>query len=390
MRIPLKYGLRNLWVRRATTMATAAGIALVVFVLAASFMLSSGLRKTLLRAGNRDRVIVMQRDSYSESNSRFRQSVANQVAAAPGVRAGLEGTPLVSPESVLHLPVARMDDPAKVVSVQIRGVTPSAFALRPEVRMIRGRPPKPGTDEAIVGSALVAKYAGLNVGGSFELHQGRSIAIVGAFEANGSAYESEVWVDLNCMQTSLDWQGTISSVTAQLTSPAAFEPFGAALALDTEEGITSERERDYYERVSNSLSGVIVALGGLVTAIFAIGAAIGAAITMYGTVSQRSKEIGVLRALGFTRFDILVSFALESVALAALGAGVGIALALLTTFLDISTMNASTGAELTFRFTPDGAALASAALAGTLVGTIGGFFPALQAARVSAVRAMRA
>src|SRR3954466_1417645 len=140
MRIPLKYGLRNLWVRRATTMATAAGIALVVFVLAASFMLSSGLRKTLLRAGNRDRVIVMQRDSYSESNSRFRQSVANQVAAAPGVRAGLEGTPLVSPESVLHLPVARMDDPAKVVSVQIRGVTPSAFALRPEVRMIRGRP----------------------------------------------------------------------------------------------------------------------------------------------------------------------------------------------------------------------------------------------------------
>jgi putative ABC transport system permease protein len=390
MRIPLKYGLRNLWLRRATTLATAAGIALVVFVLAASFMLSSGLRSTLLRAGSLDRVIVMQRDSYSESNSRFRQAVAGLVAAAPGIRTGADGMPVVSPESVLHLPLARTDDRSKVVSVQIRGVTPKAFSLRPEVRLIQGRMPQPATDEAIVGSAVVGKYAGLGMGGAFELHQGRSIAIVGVFEADSSAYESEVWVDLDCMQTSLDWQGTVSSVTAQLTSPIAFDAFGAALALDTEEGIIAERERDYYERVSDSLSSVILAIGGLVTAIFVIGAAIGAAITMYGMVSQRSKEIGVLRALGFSQGDILLSFALESFVLGAAGAGAGLMMAMLTTFLEISTMNASTGAELTFRFTVDARALASAVLTGTFVGGIGGFFPALRAARVSPVLAMRA
>jgi putative ABC transport system permease protein len=390
MAIPIRYSLRNVWVRRSTALATAAGIALVVFVLAASRMLAAGLRQTLLNAGSAEKAIVMQADAYAESRSRVRQSALTLAAAAPGVRRGPDGAALVSGEAVAQVYLSHADDRARHASVQVRGVTDSAFQLRPEVRVVVGRAAKPGTNEAIVGRGLIGRYEGVLLGGGFELQKNHKLQIVGVFEAGSSAYESEVWADLDMVRGSFGWTGYLSSVTAQLESAAAYDGFAMALQADKEQGLVVERQRAYYERVSNRLSTVIEGLGGVVAFIFSFGAMLGAAITMYGGVSQRRKELGVLKALGFTPAQVLSAVMIECLALSIVGGAAGVLLALSTPFFDFSTVNWSTGQQITFHFVPSAGALGGALLAGTIVGSLGGVFPALKAASMDAIGAMRA
>jgi putative ABC transport system permease protein len=140
MTIPLSYSLRNLWARRATSLATAAGIALTVFVLTGSQMLSTGMRGMLVRAGSDVRALVTQHEAYAESNSRIRQVTLTHAAAAPGVRRGADGEPLVTGEVLMPLLVSRLDDGKRVSAVQLRGVSGNVFAVRPEVRVVDGHP----------------------------------------------------------------------------------------------------------------------------------------------------------------------------------------------------------------------------------------------------------
>jgi len=213
--------------------------------------------------------------------------------------------------------------------------------------------------------------------------------VVGIFDAGGSAYESEVWMDLDALRSAMHWEGHLSTVTARLESPAAFDAFALALEADKRQGLDVHREREYYERVSRNLSRSILGLGVLVTVIFSIGAMLGAMITMHGAVVQRGREIGTLLALGFRPRQILLLFVLEAGMLAAAGAGAGVVLAALTAFIDFSTTNMFTGQELTFRFLPSAGVLVGSATVGTLVGVLGGFFPALRAARMDPVLTMR-
>ena len=390
MVIPFRYSWQSLWARRTTTFATALGIALVVFVLASSMMLVAGLRTTLLRSGSPSRVVVLQHDSYSEGWSRVRQAALSLVAAAPGIKKDGGGNPLVSGEVVAHIYLPTSRDPEKNASLQVRGVTARAFALRPNVRVVAGRAALPGTDEAIIGRNIVGHFEGGVLGGSIALRKKRHIRIVGVFEADSSAYDSEVWADIDTVRTSFNFQGYLSSVTAELESPRAFDGVRATLEADKQQGLEVERERDYYLKISEDLSSVIAALGGIVTVIFSFGALLGAMITMHGAVSQRSREIGVLRALGFGRPQVLLAFVIEAAALALLGGAFGCLLALSTTLVDFSAMNEATGQELKFRFAPGPALLGVSLLAGTLVGVFGGLLPAIKAARVDPVRAMRA
>jgi cell division protein FtsX len=389
MALLFHYGLRSLWVRRTTTWAALAGTALTAFVFAASFMLAAGLRNTALDAGDADRALVLQTDAFSEGDSRFRQAETAIVAAAPGVRRDSAG-PLVSPEAIVHVSLPSSRDSRRMTSIQVRGVTEAAYRLRPELVLVAGRLPTAGTDEAAVGLRVRGRYPGLELGSGFELQKNQRVNVVGVFAARDSALESEVWADIDRVRSAFGFQGFVSSVTARLVSERDFDAFAAALALNKTQGLTAERERAYYQKVSNNLTRVIAFIGGLISSIFALGAALGCAIAMYGSLSQRRSEIGVLRALGFSRSQILWSLLAEAIALALAGGALGIACALGLSLVKISVVNWATGQELIFGFTPEPAVVLAALASGAVVGSIGGLFPAISAARLAPARAIRA
>jgi putative ABC transport system permease protein len=384
----LTYALRSLWARRMTTLATAAGIALLVFVLAASGMLASGMRTTIARAGDTTRAIVMQHDQWSESASLFDQSVLAQVAAAPGIRRDDRGQPLVTGE-VVASQILGMAAGDRLSTIFIRGVSGNVLQLRPEVRLASGRAIVPGTAEALVGKSLIPLQPELALGQSFELAAGRPVTVVGVFEAGGSVLESEVWVDLDAARSALGLEGKLSSVTARLEQQEAFDGFALPLTQDKQTGLDVARESAYYTKISGGMASVISALGVVEAVIFSLGAVCATMIVFYSAVAQRRREIGVLRALGFGRPAILAAFLSESVALALAGGGVGVGLALLTPWLDFTTVNFATGTEVTFRFHPDPSVLLVAVLVAVGIGVLGGTLPALRAARMSPVVAMR-
>jgi putative ABC transport system permease protein len=390
MLLLMKYGIRCLLRRPFLVIATAAAIALVVFVLAASLMLASGLRTTLTKAGRDDDVVVLQQDALEEAGSRIQASSVALVGAGSEVRKNAQGEALVTRELVARLMLSPKDNPSRVVSVQVRGVSANVMEFRPEITLRAGRVLRPGTDEAMVGSQLLGRYKDLELGGTFELDKGHPVSVVGVFESEGSAWESEVWTDLNTLQTALAATGYVSSVTTRLSSPGELDAFTARLRSQAE-GNTLQivRESAYYDRLSNGLFGVIAGLGGLVGIIFALGAMLGAAITMYGSVSQRVAEIGILRAMGFGAFKVMVSVLVESGGLAVGGATLGVGLALLMPLMHFSTVNTATGSVISFGFMFNIPAIVGSALVGALSGVIGGFFPALSAARLDPLRAIR-
>jgi putative ABC transport system permease protein len=384
----LSYALRSLWARRMTTLATAAGIALLVFVLAASGMLASGMRQTVASAGAPSRAIVMQHDQWSEAGSRVDQSVLAQVAAAPGIRRDAGGQPLVMGELVTSQILGATGE-GRLSTLLIRGVSANVLALRSEVHVTAGRAIQPGTAEAIVGRSLLDVQPELALGKSFELAAGRPVSVVGVFEAGGSVLESEVWVDLDSARSAIGEEGKLSSVTAQLEREEALDAFALPLTEDKQTGLDVARESAYYTKISGGMANVISALGAVEAVIFSLGAVCATMIVFYGAVAQRRREIGVLRALGFGRSSILVAFLIESVALALAGSGLGVALAMLTPLLDFTTVNFATGTDVSFRFQPDPGALLIAVAVALGVGVFGGALPALRAARMNPVAAMR-
>jgi putative ABC transport system permease protein len=389
MVLPLRYSVQSLWARRRTTLATALGIALVVFVLASSLMLAFGVRRRLMESGSSDTALVLQKDVWGEGGSRIRQGVYGLATAAPGVRSTGAG-PLAAAEIVTYTMLEHVRDPLRWGMIQVRGVVPASFALRPALRVVRGRLASPGADEAIVGAGLAERFHGLRLGQSIELKRDRKLVIVGVFEAAHSAFESEVWANFDSVQQSIGFQSFVSSITVRLDNPDAFDRFAAGIQATQQESLEVVRERAYYDRVSNDQAAIIRGLGGIVTVVFALGALLGAVITMHGAVSQRRREVAVLRALGFTPAAVLVTFVIESGLLALAGALLGVGLSLLTPLFDFSTENFGTHAEMTFHFVPSPPILLVSLVLGLAVGLIGGFFPAVAAARVRPLPALRA
>jgi putative ABC transport system permease protein len=390
MNLLLSYSARNLWVRKGTTLATTAAVALVVFVLSASLMLDSGVRRTLLSAGSRDVAIVMHQSATAEIASNLPQAVFGLVASAPGIETDSGGAALVTREAVRSLQFQSLDG-SRVASLQVRGVSDNVLAMRPGVRIVSGRRAEPATDEAMIGARLAGRYRGLQLGGEVDVNKGRRLTVVGVFEAGGSAFESEIWADLHSVQTTTESDGYISSVSARL-EPDAFERFAGAIREGhAEEGLIVERESQYYERLSRGLSGMIRVLGGLVGGIFSLASVLGAAIAMYAAVERRTREVGVLRCLGFGRRDIVLAFIVESAGISLIGTLLGLMLALATAALEFAVGNAAAyGIELRLRFVPGLSSLVPCALAGLSLGVAGGLFPALRAARIDPIVALRA
>jgi putative ABC transport system permease protein len=384
------YSLRSLWQRRQTTLAAAFGIALVVFVLSASRMLSLGMRETMASSGNVDQALVMQHDTWAEHGSRIDHSAFGRVAAAPGVRRNTAGVAMLTGETVSHVLLRDGRDKNRIGTVQVRGVSDNVLELRPEARIIAGRMLTPGTGEAVIGKAIAGRYDGLALGGDVRLASKRSVKVVGLFATGGTAHESEVWTDLHIAQSAFSADGSLSSVTVQLESESALDRFAEAVTADQNVGLSVARESAYFAKVSGGLADVISILGIVETLIFSIGATLGAMITMHASVAQRLPEIGVLRALGFSERHILSAFLLESVALSMAGAAAGATLSFLTPLLEFTTVNFATQQEVVFHFTPGAEILLGSIATGAVLGVLAGILPAVRAARITPSQAMRA
>jgi putative ABC transport system permease protein len=387
--IPISYNVRSLLVRKATTVATALGIALVVFVLASALMLSEGIKKTMGTSGKPSNGFVLRRGSDTELASSIENRLVGLVLSAPGVKKNAQGKPLGAGEVVVVVALEKAGAEGLVSNVQVRGVPENAFDVRPEVRIVEGRPAKPGTDEVIIGRGVRGRFDGVELGSQFDLKKNRPMRVVGIFESGGSSFESEIWADVDSVRTSFGREGLVSSVTAVLESPTKMDAFRAAVETDKQLGLEALRESLYYEKASEGTSIFVSALGITIAIFFSFGAMIGASITMYAAVSQRRREIGTLQALGFSRFSILGSFLFESLLLALVGGALGVVAALLMSQVKFSMMNFATWQEVTFAFSPEVDVLATAMIVGGSMGIIGGFFPAVRAARTSPIEAMR-
>jgi ABC-type antimicrobial peptide transport system permease subunit len=387
MTIPFSYILRNVAARRLTTSLTAGGMALVVYVFATVLMLAAGLERTLVATGQDDNVVVIRRAAQSEVQSGIDRQQAAIVETLPDIATGPDGNRLLSREPVVLISLPKRDS-AKPSNVVIRGVTPAGVALRPQARIVEGRMFRPGTSEIVTGRAIASGFTGAAVGETIRFAS-RDWTVVGNFDAGRTGFDSEIWGDAEQMLQAFRRLG-FSSLIFRLADPDRFDAVKQELESDPRLTLEAKRETRFYADQSESLSKFISYLGGTISAIFSIGAIIGAMITMYASVASRTGEIGTLRALGFSRSSILTAFLVEALLLGLVGGVVGLAAASFMQVLSISTMNFQTFAELafTFRMTP-GIVVASLAFA-LAMGFIGGFLPAARAARMKIVDALRA
>ncbi|MFO0635240.1 MAG: FtsX-like permease family protein [Nannocystaceae bacterium] len=387
--VPFRYNVRNLFVRRTTTIAAALGVALVVFVLAAALMLSEGLQRTLDMSGRADTAIVLRKGSDSEMPSSIEDATVALIKGAPGVKKDATGKPEVIAESVVVL-FQDLANGAGKSNATLRGVPlDDIVAFRPEVKIVQGKMAASGSDEVIVGAKLVDRFANMTLGSTLELRKNRAVKVVGIFEAGGSSFESEVWGDLDYVRQSFGREGVVSSVRARLDGAAVFDGFAAAIEQDKRLGLASMREPEYYRKQSENTSIFIMAMGTIIAVFFSIGAMIGGMITMYGSVAHRKREIGVLRALGFSRLSIMASFLFESVLLALLGGAIGTAASLAMGLVQFSMLNFTTFSEIVFEFHPTPDILVRSLVFGGVMGVLGGFLPAIRAARTAPIEAMK-
>jgi putative ABC transport system permease protein len=274
-------------------------------------------------------------------------------------------------------------------NVQIRGVPGNVMAFRADAHIVDGRAPKPGSDEVLVGQRIRGRFKGTELGASFDLRKNRPVTVVGVFEAGGSSFESEVWVDVDTLRAAYARGASISSVRVRLDSPAAYDAFKASIEGDKQYGYLAMRELEYFERQSSGTSIFVGAMGTLISVFFSMGAMVGAMITMYAAVANRQREIGTLRALGFLRRWVLLAFVVESLILALAGAVAGCALAALLGNFAFTTTNFGTFTETRFQlaFSAE-VALWSSAFA-VVMGVAGGLLPAVRAARLPIVEASK-
>lgn len=387
MKIPLSYVARNLWARRLTTALTGAGLALVVFVFATVLMLDEGLRNTLVTTGEYDNVVLIRRSADTEVQSSVDRAQANIVASHPAIALGADGRPMLSKETVVLISLNKRGS-AKPSNVIIRGIAPRGLALRPQVRLTAGRMFRPGASEIIAGASIARRFSGAGIGETLRFGQ-REWTVVGLFDAGNSGFDSEVWGDADQLMPAFR-RPAYSAIVLRLADTSLFDGFKRDIEGDQRLTLDAKREQAFYSDQSKALSTFISVLGLILSVIFSIGAMIGATITMYASVANRVGEIGTLRALGFQRRSILAAFLAESMLLAVAGGALGLACASLMGFISFSTTNFQSFSELAFGFRLTAAIVVKTLVFSLVMGFIGGVLPALRAARMKIVDALRA
>jgi len=387
MKVPLLYSYRNLWARKLTTLLTAGGMALVVFVFATVLMLDAGLQKTLVDTGSEDNVVVTRRGAGTEVQSIVDRTQAATIESQPEVALGPGGRALVSKEVVVLISLNKRDGD-KPANVIIRGTTVTGLALRPQLQIVAGRMFKPGSNEIVAGRSIAERFGRAGLGESLRFG-GRDWVVVGVFDAGKSGFDSEVWGDADQLMQAFR-RAVYSSVIFKLNDTRAFDSFVERIGRDPRLTVEAKRETRFYADQSETLSNFIRILGLTLSVIFSIGAMIGAMITMYAAVANRVAEIGALRALGFQRSAILLAFLAESLLLSLVGGILGLIFASFMQFFTISTMNWQSFAELAFSFSLNLRIIVTSVIFSLVMGLVGGFLPALRAARMNIVDSLRA
>lgn len=387
MPIPLNYSVRNLWTRKLTTVLTAGGMALVVFVFAAVLMLEAGLRSALVATGQYDNIVVTRRAAGNEIQSGVERNQAAIVESQPEVAIGPNGMRAVSKEAVVLIAQPKRDT-GVATNITVRGIGEEGLELRPQVRIVAGRMFRRGSTEIVVGRSIAERFSATAIGDRLRFGA-REWTVVGVFDAGGSGFDSEIWGDGEQMMQSFRRQA-FSSVIARLADPAQFDRLKERLESDPRLTVDVKRERVFYEEQSEMMANFIRILGLTLSVIFSIGAMIGAMITMYAAVANRTTEIGALRALGFRRRSILTAFLAEALFLAFIGWLAGLALASLMQLVHISTMNWQSFSELAFSFSLTPLIVFQSFVFALAMGLAGGVLPALRAARLKIVDALRA
>ncbi len=386
MKIPFSYSFRNLWTRRLTTILTASGMALVVFVFASILMLSEGLKKTLVQSGSYDNVVVIRKASSTEVQSAVERIQASIMETHPEVATGSDGSPLLAKEIVVLINLVKRgtNKPAQVV---IRGIGEHSLLLRPQVKLVQGRMPRPGSSEIIAGQSIAKRFKGGGIGETLRFAM-RDWTVVGIFDAGNTSFASEIWGDVDQMMPAFG-RPVYSSVIFKLRDPSEFEKVKARIESDPRLTLETRRETRYYADQSEMMAKFLRILGMSLTAIFSLGAIIGAMITMYAAVANRTSEIGTLRSLGFQRKNILIAFLMESLLLGFIGGCVGLFFASFLQLFTISTINFQTFSELAFSFTLTFEIIYKSILFSQIMGFVGGVLPAVRASRMNIVEALR-
>lgn len=386
MSLLVSYSFRNLLTRRLTTFLTAAGMALVVFAFASIVMLAEGLQKTLVETGSPDNVVAIRKGSSTEMQSGIDRYQAAVVETQPEVALGNEGQRLAAKELVVLINLTRKgsNSPANVI---IRGISDTSLTLRPQVKIVAGRAPRPGLTEIMVGQSIAKRFKNANLGSKMDFGQ-RSWDVVGIFDAGNTGFSSEIWGDVDQLMQAFR-RPVYSSVIFKLRDFSEFQEVKERIESDPRLTLEAKRETAYYLDQSAALAKFLRILGTSLTIVFSIGAIVGAMITMYAAVANRTAEIGTLRALGFRRSSILLAFLLESLLLGLIGGAAGLFFASFLQLFTVSTTNFQTFSELAFGFalSPD---IVSKAMGFSLImGFTGGILPAIRASRMNIIESLR-
>ena len=387
MKLLWAYSARTVWVRSSTTTLAMAGLALVSLILLAVLMLGNGLDRALIESGSSENVLLLRKGATTEIASGIYRDQAHVVGTLPGIARTMTEQSLAIPELVALISLAKTgaDSPSNVV---VRGTQPDALLLRPQVTLQEGRVWQPGTAEVVVGSQIAKRFLPGGLGTSLKIGKGEW-RVVGVLDAQGTAFDSEIWGDVNQLMASYG-RDSYSSLTIRASDQAAVQQINEIIGADARLMLQVKHERDYYREKSLTMATFIHILGFTFTLIFALGAILGGTMTMYGMVASRTREIGMLRALGFPRSKILAVFLLESLLIGASAGVLAIGGGTALQFITLSTMNWGTFSELAFRLTlTPGSAVTTMAFA-LVISMLGGIPPAIRAARLPVANALHA
>ena len=386
MALPLKYNLRNIVVRKGSTLATAFTIGLTVAVFLLVMALARGIDLTLASSGEPLNMIVLREGSTAELNSSITREQFNDLMYLDGVEREND-KPLATAEiiTLIYKPRKGMSQGSNVT---IRGVGPMSFKLRSGFQTIAGRMFQPGLTEAVVSKRIAERFQGLEIGDKFRI-QTTDYTVVGLFDSAGKAFESEIWVDINSLASTTKRE-TFSSALLRVKDQNALTALTKRITDDPKLHLKAMSERVFYEDQQGAASGALKGLAVFISFIMAIGAGFAGMNTMYAAVARRTKEIGTLRVLGFSRGSILLAFLLESVSIALIGTAIGILLTLPLNFVSTGTSNWMTFSEIAFNFRVTTDLMISALIFGAIIGFVGSLLPSVRAARFKIVDALRA
>jgi putative ABC transport system permease protein len=384
--IPAKYNIRNLRVRWMTTLMTVVSTGLVVMASVLVFGLIDGLEHALRISGHPLDLIVVRKGSTDEISSGLEQKVSREVASLPGIAKNETGEPLCSVELVTILTKPRRNN-GGTTNLIVRGIENVGRQLRPGFRITQGRDLKPGVNEAITSIRMAERFENLAIGEKLVINHD-DFEIVGYFEADGSSAESEVWTDLRDLATARRTPEFTTSVNLRAQDKAAADQLITTLSEDKRFQLSGIPEVKYFED-QMSQSNFLRVIGYLIAAFLTFGAMFAAANTMYAAVASRGREIGTLRALGFSRFSILTSFLMESILLCLMGGLLGCLATLPFNGLSTGTANFASFSEITFSFRFGPRVLMQGVFLAVIMGLLGGILPALRAVRLNIITALR-